>query len=275
MSSFSGVGDWRRGITNVLYSAFLWFAVFLLLRLLAVIGIEPEKAKRRSRDLLGAFFVLVLLAAVGGATGPFLWSGSPGLCLFAVVSSFRRRGSRDSAALAAFGSMGLMTSHRRLFHIGDSWYVGNPLVFAFVCAAVLLRMALASEKRRDTRIALQRSVSLSLAILTAFAFVMRIRQYSDDPRVPISGTAGLLSATPELSSSIEAAASAVRERTSPQDGLVVFPEGEILNYLSGRTNPCRHKMYLPGYLVEENESEILAELEQKRPAAVAICRRST
>jgi hypothetical protein len=275
MASFSGIGDWRRGVANILYSAFLWLAVFLLLRLLAAIQSEPERAKRRSRELLVALVVLALLAAVGGATGPILWSGAPGLCLFAVVWSFRRRGSRDSTALAAFGSMGLITSHRRLFHIGDSWYVGNPLVFAFVCAAILLRLAVASEKRRETRVALHRSLNLSLAILTAFAFVMRIRQYSDDPRVPISGTAGLLSATPELASSIEAIASAVRERTRPQDGLVVFPEGEILNYLSGRSNPCRHKMYLPGYLVEENESEILGELERAKPAAVVICRRLT
>jgi hypothetical protein len=275
MASFSGIGDLRRGIANSLYSAFLWLVAFLLLRLLAVMRNDPQQARRRSRVLLGALIVLAFLAAIGGARGPFLWSGAPGLCLFAVFWSFRRRGRRDSSALASFGAMGLMMSHRRFFHIGDSWYVGNPLVFAFVCAALLLRMALASERRQQTRMAFERLVSISLAVLTVFAFVMRIWQYRDDPRVPIAGTAGLLSATPGLAPSIEEAASAVRGRTRPQDGLVVFPEGELLNYLSGRKNPCRHKMYLPGYLVEENEPEILAELEKAKPAAVAVVRRPT
>jgi hypothetical protein len=275
MASFSGIGDWLRGIANLLYSACLWLSVFLLLRVLAVVRVDPGEARRRSRDLLAALAVMVVAAALGGASGPFLWSGAPGLCLFAVLWSFRRRGSSDSVALAAFGSMGLMMSHRRFFHIGDSWYVGNPLVFAFVCAAVLLRAAIASEPRSDSRVALERCVSFSLALLTVFAFAMRIRQYSDDPRVPISGAAGLLTATPELASAMQTAASTIRARTQPQEGLVVFPEGEILNYLSGRSNPCRHKMYLPGYLVVENESEILAELERKQPAAVVICQRST
>jgi hypothetical protein len=275
MESFSGIGDWRGGIANAVYSVCLWLSVFLVLRLLAVVRVDPAEARRRSRDLLAALAVLAAAAALGGASGPFLWSGAPGLCLFAVLWSFRRRGRSDSVALAAFGSMGLMMSHRRLFHIGDSWYVGNPLIFAFVCAAVLLQLAVASEPRQESRVALGRSLSVLLAVLTALAFAMRLKQYADDPRIPISGTGGFLTATPELASEMEKVASSIRDRTRPQDGLVVFPEGEMLNYLSGRRNPCRHEMYLPGYLVLDNEAEILAELERNRPAAVVICKRQT
>ncbi|HYK40841.1 MAG TPA: hypothetical protein VE007_00535, partial [Thermoanaerobaculia bacterium] len=53
-------------------------------------------------------------------------------------------------------------------------------------------------------------------------------------------------------------------------GLVVFPEGEILNFLTSRPNPIRHKLYLPGYLTAANEEEILAELRRARPAAVVL-----
>jgi hypothetical protein len=37
----------------------------------------------------------------------------------------------------------------------------------------------------------------------------------------------------------------------------------------------RHRLYLPGYLTEENESVILEELSRARPGAVVILNRST
>jgi len=57
------------------------------------------------------------------------------------------------------------------------------------------------------------------------------------------------------------------------DGVVVFPEGEILNFLSGRPNPIRHQLYLPGYLTAANEPAVLAELRAHPPAAVVLWRR--
>ena len=56
---------------------------------------------------------------------------------------------------------------------------------------------------------------------------------------------------------------------------MVFPEGELLNLLSGRPNPLRHALYLPGYLDDANEADVLAELEAARPAAIVVWRRST
>jgi hypothetical protein len=70
-------------------------------------------------------------------------------------------------------------------------------------------------------------------------------------------------------------AETVRRKTAPPDGLIVIPEGEILNYLSGRRNPIPHKLYIPGYLSTENERAILDELERARPASVVILNRET
>jgi len=67
----------------------------------------------------------------------------------------------------------------------------------------------------------------------------------------------------------------VRSGTRDGDGLVAFPEGEILNLLSGRKNPIRHKLYLPGYLTDANEGAVLAELEAAPPAAIVIWNRPT
>ncbi len=49
-----------------------------------------------------------------------------------------------------------------------------------------------------------------------------------------------------------------------------FPEGEILNYLSGRSNPIRHKLYLPGYVNSFNEAAIVEELSRASPGALVI-----
>ena len=53
----------------------------------------------------------------------------------------------------------------------------------------------------------------------------------------------------------------------------MFPEGEILNLLTERPNPIRHKLYLPGYLTDSNEPAVLAELAAARPAAIVIWNR--
>jgi hypothetical protein len=83
----------------------------------------------------------------------------------------------------------------------------------------------------------------------------------------------MLSSRQELTREIEELARAVRAGTRDGDGLVVFPEGEILNLLAERPNPIRHKLYLPGYLTDANEPAVLAELEAARPAAVVIWNR--
>ncbi len=275
MIFFSGIGDWRSGIPNVLYSMALWFALFFLMRLLAKLKGDPAQAKGGAWELVVALLLLAVFAAMGGASGPFLWSAAPAICLFSILAGIRHPGRKNSASLAAFGSMGLLTSHRRVFHIGDSWYVGNPLMFAFVCVAGLLRLAVLAECKREARHVLQQTASLSLEILVVLAFAMRLSQYGRDTRVAIAGTGGLLSARRETASQIETLAERIRRETHAGEGLVVLPEGELLNYLSGRSNPCRHKMYLPGYLTRANEGEILRELERARPAAIMIWRRPT
>jgi hypothetical protein len=106
--------------------------------------------------------------------------------------------------------------------------------------------------------------------LAGVLFLVRGLQYRADDRVPIPGTGGMLSARSGTARQIEAAVREIRRETAGADGLAVFPEGEILNFLTGRRNPIRHKLYLPGYLTPRNEGEVLAELERTRPAAVVL-----
>ena len=271
--AFSGVRDLGHGLPELFYSTAMWVGVFLLAALLA----RPSREGRRKalRALAGVLAVLAVTALAGGAGGAVLFSAAPAVCLAGFAAGLSRRRGTPAAALAASGLLGLVLCYRRIFHIGDTPYVGPPLLFAFVCAAGLLRLALAAERRHAPRRRLAAAFRVAVGGLVVLAFAGRIWQYRAIEGVPIAGTSGMLSARPELAREIEELAAAVRAGTRDGDGLVAFPEGELFNLLSGRANPIRHRLYLPGYLTERNEDEVLAELKRARPAAVILWLRPT
>ena len=269
--AFSGLPDWKNGIPELLYSAAMWTGLFLLVALLARPA-GPDRPKLL-RGLAVVFAILAATALAGGAGGAVLFSAAPLVCLAALAAGLRRRRGSQAAALVACGFLGLVLSYRRLFHIGDSAYVGPPLLFGFVGAAGLVRIASASRRRAADRARLAAGLRWMMAGLVAVAFAGRAWQYASIEAVPFVGTGRMLSARPEVAREIEELSAAIRGATAPGDGLVVFPEGELLNFLSGRPNPIRHKVYLPGYLTADNEAAVLDELAGARPAAIVLWRR--
>lgn len=269
--AFSGLPDWKSGAVELLYSAAMWLGLFSLVRVLS----RPAGDGRR-RALAALVVILALLAAAaaaGGAGGAVLFSAAPLLCVAGAAAGIGRRHGSAAAALASSGLAGLLLSYRRPFHIGDSAYVGPPLLFAFVCAAGLLHLSVLRERGRLPANPLAARLRWIVAALVVFAFLGRAWQYASVEAVPIRGTAGMLSARPEVAREVEGLAASIRRDTPEGSGLVVFPEGELLNLLSQRTNPIRHKLYLPGYLTDENEQEVLRELRESPPAAVVLWRR--
>jgi hypothetical protein len=211
---------------------------------------------------------------MGAVPGPVIFAAAPLICLIALVKGWHGGKETRSRALAGFGWMGLVASHRRFFFIDDAAYVAPPLLFAFVCAAGLVFMGLERETSPISRRKLDTGFTAVLGLLILLAFAGRAVSYRSDRRVAIQGTGGMLSARPEVARQIEDLAAAIRRETRAGDGLVVFPEGEVLNFLSGRANPIRHKLYIPGYLTEENEADVVAELMRHPPGAVVIWPRS-
>ena len=271
--AFSGLPDWRAGLAELVYSAAMWSGLFLVAALLS----RPSPADRRT-SLAVLVAVLVLLAAaalLGGAGSAVLFSAAPLVSLAGLVAGVRRGKGGGAASLAACGLLGFGLSYRRPFHIGDSAYVAPPLLFAFACAAGLLWLAAAHGRIRRDRGRLTAAWRWAAGALVAAAFAGRLAQYAAIEAVPITGTDGMLSARPELTHEIEELAAAVEAATPGDGALVVFPEGEVLNLLSRRPNPLRHKLYLPGYLTDSNEPAVLEELSRARPAAVVIWRRPT
>jgi Dolichyl-phosphate-mannose-protein mannosyltransferase len=272
---FSGLPRWPQGLAELVYSAALWAGGFLVLALM----LRPRGAGRRGVVLAALALVLVALGismTLGGAAGAVAFSAAPLVGVAALVAGIVRRGRPSGAALAAYGLVGILAAHRRPFHIADGAYVGPPLLFALVGGAGLLHLAAAAGARAgDDRRRLGRGFSVALAVLVAAAFVGRAAQYLGDARVPVPGTGGMLSASPETARAISDTAAAIRESAHPGDGLVVFPEGQLFNALTGLSDPLRHQLLIPGYLTDANEPEVLAELERKAPRILLLWPRST
>jgi hypothetical protein len=272
--AFSGVRDWKAGLAEMAYSTAMWFGVFFLALLWAV-GKGDVKRFSRLASRAGALVVVLALAAfLGGAGGAVLFSAAPAFCIAAFVGGLRRKGDPTAGALAAFGFLGFLLSYRRPFHITDSAYVGPPLLLAFVSVAGLVTFA-ASREEVGVASRLRQGLVVILTGLTVLALVGRTYGYASDPRVPIPGTNGMLSARPEMIVRLESVARAVRREGPRGESLAVFPEGEILNFLCARPNPVRYKLYIPGYLTAANESDVLEELEHSPPSEILILNRST
>ncbi len=271
---FSGVRDWPNGVLELLYSAGTWAGALLLLQILAIGRSDRPRVLRKLPLLANVFLLLVFCAALGGAGGAVLFSAAPLVCAAAAALA-PWRPTPSAPGLLGFGLAGALLSYRRPFHIGDAAYVGPPLLFALVCAAGLVQRLLDREESAQTRERLRTYSSIAVLLLIVFAFAGRALMYRDDDRIPVPGTGGMLSARPELAARFESLARAVRRESGSGQTLAVFPEGEILNYLTGRPNPIRHKLYIPGYLTKRNEPEVLDELRRSPPRVIVVLYRPT
>jgi hypothetical protein len=271
--AFSHLREWPRGLAELAYSAAVWSAAILLCLWIALPRLRKE------RGWMAAIAVTAGVAAVaafaGGAHGAVLFSAAPLVCLLGLGAGILRRGRPGAAALGGFGLVGLLAAHRRPFHIGDTPYVAPQLLFTFACVAGLLHLLVVSTKISGDRRRLARVGAAALSVLLVAAFAGRMQQYGAADRVWIPGTGRMLSASAATASEIAAMAEAVRAAKPPAATLVVFPEGQVLNFLAGKPNPVRQKLYIPGYLQVSNEPQLLEDLRRKRPGAIVVWPRST
>ena len=270
--AFSGLPDWRRGLLEMLYSLAMWGGVFALAAWLAW-----PASRRRPRGLA--------LALVRSSP---CWASRPRSAAPAAPSSSapRRSCARRGSSPAGGGARDLQ---RRCSRPRDFWGWCSATAGRSTSATRRTSRRRCSSRsfaprgscgwpRRRAglgaeRASLEGAFSRVAAALVVAAFAGRAWQYASIEAEPVPGTSGLLWANPDLAREIAELAAAVRDRTKPGDGLAVFPEGELLNFLSARPNPIRHQLYLPGYLSSGNETEVLRELEASPPGAIVLWRR--
>ncbi len=215
----------RDGIPVLFYSTALWIGVASLTGVLAARGVSEERTKHGLRIVLALLAAMALLVAAGATWRAILFGAARLICVTALAAGLVRRRGPSAAALVAFGCLGLLASHRRLFHLADSGYVAPPLLFAFVCAAGLLRRSVIRETRRALRFRFRAISDGALVLLVGFAFLARAIQYSADERVPLPGTGGILSALPGTARGLALVAAMVRGETSEGRDSSLSPRG--------------------------------------------------
>ena len=269
---FSQIPRWPQGLLALLRSAGLWLGAYLIVAVATGRPGDSGRARRRLMLLLACLAAIVAAYLGGAPEGSELFSAAPLVCAVALVTGLLRRAGTRSRAFVVFGILGLALSFRRPLDIRDLGYVAPPLTFAIVCGAGLLRRAVLAAGPGRVRRRLRTGLRLVTGGLAVLVFAWRFQFYAADGRVPIAGTGGALRAAPSFAREVEGLVAAVRSRTGPTDGLVVIPEGAVLNFLAERRNPIRHKLLIPGYLNELNEEEIVAALESAKPAAIVTWR---
>ena len=124
---------WIPGVLQMLYGAATLVAAFLVIEIVAA---RRAKEDLRSRLLrLGVLLILIVGCAALGGVPHSLFSGAPLLCAASAVAGWGVRRQPLGAALAGYGALGVLTSHRRVFFLTDGPYVAPPLLFAFVLDA--------------------------------------------------------------------------------------------------------------------------------------------
>jgi hypothetical protein len=269
----SGVRDWSGGTLRMVHSAALWATAWLLLGLLASRGRDRAWRRRRWPLFAGAAAAGFLFSRYLAPFPMAAFSAAPLVGAFAAGIGLCRRGPA-AASLAAFGSLALVLSYRKPFNISDWPYVAPPLLFAIVAAAGLLRLSQARAPA-GVRSRLGRAGAAALAGLAITFFLFRAVTYARDPRIPVDGTSGLLRLEPGRAAWFASASGRIRDATDATESLVVFPEGELLNFLASRRNTLRHRLYIPGYLTDENEGTVLEQLRRARPGAIVVLDRKT
>ena len=265
--AWMGVDRWPWGMWSWVYSTAFWFSAFWVAEAAVLRRADPAGLRRRLPALLGGGAVLGCGAIIGLPVGSLELSWVPLVCALAIFRAVRS--GRRGALLLAVGLIGLLGSLRRIFDLRDFGYVAPPVLFAVVCAAALVHGSLRLRERNSRR-RVERAVRVALSLALAAFFLLRGSQYTEDARVPIPGTDGFLTASPARAAELAAMARRIREQTPDGSGLAVFPDGAVLNFLSGRENPLRHKLYVAGYLGSTDEGRIIEELRRDAPAAVAI-----
>jgi len=272
--AFAGLRAFPGGLCPLFYSPGIWIGIFLLAEIVSLRRADPARARRRLPVLLLLLAAFALSGWAGGLSGGPLFSAAPLLCAISCLVGVQP-GEGPRPALLGFGALGLVLSYRRFFYILDGPYVAPPLLFALVCAAGLLETVAFDREARPLRERLRTGVSLALVAVIVLAFTGRLVQYASWDGTPVPGTANMLFAQESVSRELAQLAGTIRRETEEGEGLIVFPEGEILNFLSGRPNPIPHKLYLPGYLTSENEQSVLSELSRANPGAIVVWRRPT
>jgi hypothetical protein len=116
------------------------------------------------------------------------------------------------------------------------------------------------------------SIVLAASVLaTAVTLSVRYRRQFSYPLVTARGT---WRTSVELGIAFDQALHFIEGKTAPGDPVAVMPEGTSLLFLSGRRNPLRDEINLPGFLDAAGEEDAIDRLRRSHTAVILISNRA-
>jgi hypothetical protein len=148
---------------------------------------------------------------------------------------------------------------------------GSIVLFVYVwLVAFPLFLSDSATRLRAARLA---SIVLAASVFaTAVTLSVRYRRKFPYPLVTAQGT---WRTSPDLGIAFDQALHFIEGKTAPGDPVAVMPEGTSLLFLSGRRNPLRDEIVVPGFLDAAGEENAIERLRSSHTAVILITSRST
>ncbi len=282
-----GLTHFQDNIIRILFLSCWYIGTALIIRLSCFWvnpGARPLTAADKQAYLARSLFLLLLL--VGWfylAKDILIYAGMPlPLIMAALLAGYSLKLWRlrmDAAgqkallplpvmALFALLLLAKIIFYANIFHIGFALAMPAALVAA---AAFTHYLPLGIQKARGNY-RLARILCLALLVVVSSGFVIRScrfylsKTYAVGKGPDLILDYGDISRGALVNSALNTAAKLIREG----QGLVVFPEGAMFNYLSRRSNPTGHLTFLPAELNIYGEAAILAAFISSGPDYIVV-----
>ena len=132
----------------------------------------------------------------------------------------------------------------------------------------LLSLFIASPRRY------KKSLMIIIFILSLIFGIKNIQLLSEK-NIKISSQRGVIYSTDFYGYAVNELINFVQNETNPDDKILVFPEGTITNFMSGRNTDNKLYSLIPLYVETFGEENIIKKLESSKPEYIAICNYDT
>jgi hypothetical protein len=147
----------------------------------------------------------------------------------------------------------------------------SVILFTYCWADPFVKLLRDSDSRRMAR---KLSLGLIFIWVVITMGVMSFR-FRSSYTFPITTPRGTMLALPDVGESINEAISFINRETAPGEPIAVMPEGTSLNFFTGRPNPLRDEITIPGILDPEGERRAIERLIATNTRLVMITNRAT
>lgn len=177
---------------------------------------------------------------------------------------------RLSLSVFAVAMLAKMILYTRPYHYGFALAMPGTLVFATVLVGWLPEWVGARGGAAGAAAAL----GLAVLLMTAAAYVNYLHR-ALDRRVYAVGEVRDMFYADERGELVQRVVGQLKKNVTPQEGLVVLPEGVMLNYLARLPNPTPYLNFMPPELIMFGEETILQSLQRASPRYLLLTHKET